>query len=78
MKPIVKFKVERKLGWVGYIWLSGRARVGVVRKGIRTWYRIPLDREVYCPKHVQRVGFGSLRESIPLRVVRYRGRSPHA
>lgn len=78
MKPITKFKVERKPGWQGWIWLSGRARVGIVRKGIRRWYRVPLGQEVYCPKQVQRVGFGSLREVIPLRLVIYRGRSPHA
>jgi hypothetical protein len=78
MKAIVMLKVERKPGWVGWIWLWGRARVGVMRKNKRMWFRVPLGREVYMPKHVKQVGFGSLREQIPLRIVYHRGKSPHA
>jgi hypothetical protein len=74
----MKIKVERKPGLWGWNWLWGTASVSVVRKGKRTLYKFPLNREVYMPKHVQQVAFAGPLSALSLRVLVYRGRSPHA
>lgn len=78
MKPITKFKVIRRPGIRGWFWLWGKARTGIVRKGVRRWYRVPLGVEILCPRNVQRVGFGSYKEALFLLIVLYRGRQTNA
>jgi hypothetical protein len=75
MKPISKVRIERKPGWLGRLWLFGRPRFWVERKGHRRFYRGALDCDVTMPSHVRRVALHGLGELICLQMVLYRGRT---